>query len=49
MCGIAGIVSQSADLEPIGPMTEALSIVAGRLRHLVRQPLCFGPSPPGHY
>ena len=25
MCGIAGIVSQSADLEMIGPMTEALS------------------------
>src|SRR5438552_11732051 len=25
MCGIAGIVSQSADLELIGPMTEALS------------------------
>jgi asparagine synthase (glutamine-hydrolysing) len=25
MCGIAGIVSQSADLEFIGPMTEALS------------------------
>src|SRR5437868_5097730 len=25
MCGIAGIVSQSADIQPIGPMTEALS------------------------
>jgi asparagine synthase (glutamine-hydrolysing) len=25
MCGIAGIVSQSADLELIGPMTEAMS------------------------